>query len=296
MLRPNPMATWRSSANRGTYQVGHTQKPSGPGWLAQLKVLGLIVAIFSGLAAGAYYAHELARFGKKYLDEYIAYVAARTVNSQQHNTDQNMGANGAHLQAQAAIQPDKVSSVSPTQGQTVAPQASSPGSDARAPLDRAAGPTRSVPRERLALPAYATTPRVSQHWLDGMHYVISPSERETFLALDTDAERARFVEEFWKRHDRGEYYRRLAFANREFGRTGLAGWETGPGHAYIAYGYPSYRNSRLPIQTSASSASIPVLTKWQYDFIEGLGANVTVEFDENNAEIFHVLSGTNDRW
>src|SRR6476620_9958847 len=61
-------------------------------------------------------------------------------------------------------------------------------------------------------------------WLDkDVTYIITDEERKAFKKLETDEERERFIEEFWRRRDpdpdtdeneyREEYYERIAYAN-----------------------------------------------------------------------------------
>src|SRR6266545_2671866 len=64
-------------------------------------------------------------------------------------------------------------------------------------------------------------------WLDkDVTYIITDEERRAFKKLQTDDERERFIEEFWRRRDpdpdtdenefKEEYYERIAYANEHF--------------------------------------------------------------------------------
>ncbi len=65
-------------------------------------------------------------------------------------------------------------------------------------------------------------------WLGEVEYVISSSEKEEFLELESDLQREAFIREFWQKRDvdpsteanefREAYYQRTERANREFGR------------------------------------------------------------------------------
>ena len=87
-------------------------------------------------------------------------------------------------------------------------------------------------------------------WLEEeVVYIISPKEKDVFLQLTTDREREMFIEAFWKARDddpntpenpvREEHYRRIEYANKNFGR-GLAsgGWRSDMGRIYVTLGEP----------------------------------------------------------
>jgi len=85
-------------------------------------------------------------------------------------------------------------------------------------------------------------------------YIITPKEREVFYQLETDAQRDRFIEEFWRQRDptpgtprnefKEEHYRRIEYANKWFGKgTPIPGWKTDRGRVYIILGEPIYRQS-----------------------------------------------------
>jgi len=121
-------------------------------------------------------------------------------------------------------------------------------------------------------------------WLtQDVAYIITNEERATFRSLTTDAERERFIQEFWERRDptpgtpenefKEEHYRRIAYANEHFQEVeGLAGWKTDRGRVYITYGPPDEKESH-PNAT-------PPNEQWLYRFIEGVGTNIIIEFDE----------------
>lgn len=87
-------------------------------------------------------------------------------------------------------------------------------------------------------------------WLEEeVPYIITTTERDVFSKLETDQERDRFIEEFWRQRDptpgtprnefREEHYRRIEFANKTFGRgTAFKGWRTDQGRIYIMLGMP----------------------------------------------------------
>jgi GWxTD domain-containing protein len=93
-------------------------------------------------------------------------------------------------------------------------------------------------------------PENFKKWLaEEVGYIIAPIEREVFLKLQTDRERALFIEAFWKQRDptpgdaenefKTEHYRRLDHANRYLGRDApRPGWRTDRGRIYIILGEP----------------------------------------------------------
>ena len=86
-----------------------------------------------------------------------------------------------------------------------------------------------------------------QRWLDEeVSYIITPSEKQVFLALKTNRDRDIFIDSFWKERDpnpatsenefKAEHYRRLDYANRVFGSAAIPGWKTDEGRFYIILG------------------------------------------------------------
>lgn len=89
-------------------------------------------------------------------------------------------------------------------------------------------------------------PEVYRKWFqEEVVYIITKTEKEVFLQLETDRERDIFIEAFWKQRDptpgiskneyKKEHYRRISYANKHF-RPG--GWRTDMGRVYIILGPP----------------------------------------------------------
>jgi len=85
-------------------------------------------------------------------------------------------------------------------------------------------------------------------------YIITPREKDVFLLMETSRERDLFIEAFWKQRDptpgtpenefKMEHERRIAYANRFFGRTSKKPvWKTDRGKVYIILGHPSSTES-----------------------------------------------------
>lgn len=80
-------------------------------------------------------------------------------------------------------------------------------------------------------------------------YIITPAEKEVFYKLETDKERDRFIEEFWRQRDpipgtprnefKDEHYKRIKHVNEKkmWGQpSGIEGWRTDRGKIYITLG------------------------------------------------------------
>jgi GWxTD domain-containing protein len=98
-------------------------------------------------------------------------------------------------------------------------------------------------------------PEKYEKWIEEeVVYIISDREREIFYELEDNAQRDRFIEEFWKQRDptpgskknefKEEHYRRIDYANKWLGRESAApGWRTDRGKIYIQLGEPKQKMS-----------------------------------------------------
>lgn len=96
-------------------------------------------------------------------------------------------------------------------------------------------------------------PEKFSRWLnEEVVYLITDEERRTFLRLESDEARESFIQEFWEARNpargsgrnpaRDEHYRRLEYANRNFGHaSNTPGWKTDMGRTYILFGPPVSR-------------------------------------------------------
>jgi GWxTD domain-containing protein len=87
-------------------------------------------------------------------------------------------------------------------------------------------------------------------WLEEeVIYIISSTQKDVFLQMETDRERELFIQAFWKHRDptsgthenefKNEHYRRINYANYTFGRSvPKPGWKTDRGRIYIIIGEP----------------------------------------------------------
>jgi GWxTD domain-containing protein len=117
-------------------------------------------------------------------------------------------------------------------------------------------------------------------------YIISDTEKNTFQRLQTNEARGTFIQQFWLRRDptpdtafneqRVEHYRRMIYANDQFGWSNVPGWKTDRGMVYIKFGAPDQRD-RHP--AGRDSRGFPV-EKWRFRFIGGVGNDLTIEFTD----------------
>lgn len=150
--------------------------------------------------------------------------------------------------------------------------------------------------------AWQTKPASAfDRWLDeDVPYIITDQERAGYQAMSTDEERNRFIELFWAIRNptpgsienpyKVEHYRRIAFANAHFDeRLDSRGWKTDRGRIYITFGPPDEIDSH-----PNGSATAPPYEEWLYRYIEGIGSNVKMDFEDTqrNGE-YHMAKDPN---
>src|SRR5207237_2006551 len=132
-------------------------------------------------------------------------------------------------------------------------------------------------------------------WLEkDVAYIITDEERKAFKKLQTDDERERFIEEFWRRRDpdpdtdeneyREEYYERIAYANEHFA-SGIPGWKTDRGRIWIMDGKPDETEThpsggaynRESYEGGGSTSTYP-FERWFYRYLPGIGSGIEIEF------------------
>ena len=154
----------------------------------------------------------------------------------------------------------------------------------------------------VVLTAWQQQPQVSPplatpytKWLnEDVAYIITDQERAAFKRLQTDEEREHFIEQFWLRRDptpgtpenefKEEHYRRIAYANEHYASS-IPGWKTDRGRIYIIYGppdeieaHPSGGTYQRPAGEGGGTTVAYPFEQWRYRFIQGVGANVIIEF------------------
>ncbi|MEA2337045.1 MAG: hypothetical protein QOE82_1052 [Thermoanaerobaculia bacterium] len=90
-----------------------------------------------------------------------------------------------------------------------------------------------------------------EHWIETpVRYLMTPAQKKEYATFTTDAERAAFIEAFWHQLDptpttdvnefRGEFDRRLAFADANFAIPKAPGRVTDRAAAFVFLGPPTY--------------------------------------------------------
>jgi GWxTD domain-containing protein len=150
-------------------------------------------------------------------------------------------------------------------------------------------------------------------WLDEqVVYIISDNERKLFLKLQTNEEREEFIESFWQRRNpdpdspdnafKEEHYRRIAYANEHYS-AGVEGWHTDRGRMYIVWGPPTSVESHTqgesyerPLTEGGGETKTFAWEKWNYNYVEGLGQNVDLEFvDPTGTSEFHLTMDPSEK-
>ncbi|HEV7429083.1 MAG TPA: GWxTD domain-containing protein [Thermoanaerobaculia bacterium] len=108
---------------------------------------------------------------------------------------------------------------------------------------------------RTAYLSFTTPPGWSlpadEHWIESpVKYLLTPAQKKEYATFTTNAERASFIEAFWKQLDptpatdanefRTEFERRLAFADENLGNPKLAGHLTDRAAVFAFVGPPTY--------------------------------------------------------
>jgi Ca-activated chloride channel homolog len=132
--------------------------------------------------------------------------------------------------------------------------------------------SRGERKERIA-----KLPEQHRQFLIDVEPIILETERDTFLRLETDAQRDTFIEDFWRRRDiaagttnhgfRKEYDARLEFVKQEFGQVA-----SDRGRIYLIYGPP------LNLRTINCTTILQPVQVWEYGYIEHLGRDVAFLF------------------
>ena len=150
-------------------------------------------------------------------------------------------------------------------------------------------------------------------WLDEeVPYIITDAERDAFLSLQTNEDRENFIEQFWLRRDptpdtpenefKEEHYRRIAYANEHFA-SGMPGWKTDRGRIYIIWGKPDDVDQhpsggfyeRTDQEGGGETETFPFET-WHYNYLEGLGNNINLEFvDPSGSNEYHLTTDPEEK-
>ncbi|HEY0158628.1 MAG TPA: VWA domain-containing protein [Thermoanaerobaculia bacterium] len=115
-----------------------------------------------------------------------------------------------------------------------------------------------------------------RQWLIDVEPIIIPTERDTFLRLDTAPQRDAFIDDFWRRRDialgitnrasRDDYYERLEYVKTHFGQV-----SSDRGRIYLVHGVPS-------VMVDVRCSGFQPLQVWQYPYLKEFGSEFLVLF------------------
>jgi len=150
-------------------------------------------------------------------------------------------------------------------------------------------------------------------WLEkDVTYIITEEERKAFKKLQTDDEREKFIEEFWRRRDpdpdtdeneyKEEYYERIAYANEHFS-SGVPGWKTDRGRIWIMYGKPDERETHpmggaydRPSYEGGGSTTTYPFEIWFYRYLANVGSGIEIEFvDPTGSGEYRIARNPNEK-
>src|ERR1051325_4789152 len=131
------------------------------------------------------------------------------------------------------------------------------------------------------------------NWINDVDLILTKSERDAWKKLDTDDEREKFIEDFWRSRDsnpdteenefKQEFFERLAYANEHFS-SGKPGRLTDRGRIYIKFGKPDEIEShpagglyeRSSDEGGGSTSTYP-FEKWFYRYLPNVKSGVEIE-------------------
>lgn len=131
-------------------------------------------------------------------------------------------------------------------------------------------------------------------WVDDVAPILTQSERDAWKKLETDEEREKFIEDFWRSRDpdpdteenefKEQYFERVAYSNEHFS-SGKPGRLTDRGRIYIKFGKPDEIEShpaggvyeRAPNEGGGSTSTYP-FEKWFYRYLPNVKSGIELEF------------------
>lgn len=128
--------------------------------------------------------------------------------------------------------------------------------------------------------------RPTKQWREGpVRYIMTKWEDEEYKQLENESDRARFIENFWRRRDtspetpgnefRADFWRRASQANRLYGEeTAKPGWKTDMGKIHIIMGPPDDRTQDIVAEGHRGT----IIWTYRNSDAPGVGPNVVVAF------------------
>lgn len=132
------------------------------------------------------------------------------------------------------------------------------------------------------------------NWINDVDLILTKSERDAWKKLETDDEREKFIEDFWRSRDpdpdteenefKQQFFERTAYANEHFS-SGKPGRQTDRGRIYIKFGKPDEVESHpaggsyeRPSYEGGGSTSTYPFEKWFYRYLPNVGSGIEIEF------------------
>ena len=126
-----------------------------------------------------------------------------------------------------------------------------------------------------AVPATSGSSDLKNWWQGPIHYIAEKRETKSFRALETDEDRALFVERFWARRDpspgtitneyRQLFWERVRDANDLFLDSHTLGWRTDRGKIYVLYGPPNTIEDMIHLKSGGNMRTSPGIIRWLYE-------------------------------
>jgi len=126
-----------------------------------------------------------------------------------------------------------------------------------------------------AAPASTDSPDLDKWWEGPIRYISERRESKAFRALETDEDRALFIERFWSRRDpspgtitneyRQLFWERVRDANDLFLDSHTLGWRTDRGKIYVLYGPPTTIEDHVHLKSGGNLRTSPGIIRWLYE-------------------------------
>src|SRR5215213_5227742 len=149
-------------------------------------------------------------------------------------------------------------------------------------------------------------------WVKDVDLILTQSERDAWKKLDTDDEREKFIEDFWRSRDpdpdteenefKQQFFERVAYVNEHFS-SGKPGRLTDRGRIYIKFGKPDEVESHpaggsyeRPSYEGGGSTSTYPFEKWFYRHIPNVRSGVELEFvDPTGSGEYRLARNSNEK-
>jgi len=163
-----------------------------------------------------------------------------------------------------------------------------------------------LPHTAYATQARKTTDPTEQpleRWREGpVRYIITSDEDREYKGIQSDEQRARFIEIFWARRDpdartlineyRKEFWDRVVTSNTLFSESAKPGWKTDMGRYYILLGPPDDRDTSQEQGQTFGRTGIRGAIVWRYRRSPGdhIGTGLTLVFTSDASGEWRISS------